>query len=190
MDDERLRRLLAGNQRFVAGNATHPNQSPVRRQEVVAEQQPVAAILGCADSRVPPEIIFDQGLGDLFTVRVAGNGVNAATLGSLEYAVDQLGVRLIVVLGHSSCGAVRAALSGHAGAGQISTLVASIQLAVQLSSGQPGDAVDRAVRANAAMVARQLRSAAPVLAPLVSGGRLRIAAAYYDLAGGVVELLE
>jgi carbonic anhydrase len=169
---------------------THPNQSPARREEVACEQQPFAAILGCADSRVPPEIIFDQGLGDLFTVRVAGNVVNAATLGSLEYAVHELGVGLIVVLGHGSCGAVRAALSGHAGAGQISSLLASIQLAVQLSSGAPGDPVERAVRANVATVVRQLRSAAPILAPLVAARRLTIEGAYYDLTCGVVELLQ
>src|SRR5262247_4214228 len=111
--DEMLRKLLEGNQRFVKGETTGPRRTPADFRPLAAGQQPGAIIIGCADSRVPPELIFDQGVGDLFIVRVAGNvvsGSGALVKGSIEYGVDELGVRLIVVLGHSQCGAVKAAI--------------------------------------------------------------------------------
>ena len=190
MADEALERLLAGNHRFVADRRSYPDQTPAHRQELAAGQHPFAAILGCADSRVPPEIIFDQGLGNLFIVRVAGNFVDNASLGSLEYAVQHLGVPLIVVLGHSGCGAVQAAMAGDDTQGQIAMLVAAIQPAVKLAKTGYGEALDQAVRINIAMVVRHLRTAAPILAPLVEEGSIKILGAHYDLASGVVELLQ
>ena len=146
-------------------------------------------ILGCADSRVPPEVIFDQGLGDLFVVRVAGNVVDDIVLGSIEYAAAHLHTPLIVVLGHFRCGAVGATVAGGELEGHLPSLAAAIQPAVDRVKGLPGDLVDHAVRANARMVADQLESSAPVLAELVEAGRLKIVATCYDLDTGAVELL-
>ncbi len=188
-----LEKLRAGNRRFVAGNRLYPNQSPAHRQSLVADQQPFATVLGCSDSRVPPELIFDQGLGDLFTVRVAGNIVDDATLGSLEYAVQHLHVPLVVVLGHSSCGAVQAALAGGSPPGKIASLVAAIQPALEKTVRKPGETPDQAlanaVKRNVTRVVQQLRTAAPILSPLVNQEKIMIVGAYYDLASGVVELL-
>jgi carbonic anhydrase len=189
MADEALGRLLAGNQRFVADRRSYPDQTPAHRRELTAGQHPFAAILSCADSRVPPEIIFDQGLGNLFTVRVAGNIADNASLGSLEYAVQHLGVPLIVVLSHSGCGAGQAAMASDDMQGQIATLVAAIQSAVKLAKTGPGEALDQAVRINVAVIVRQLRTAALILAPLVDKGSIKILGGHYDLASGVVELL-
>ena len=189
MADEALERLRAGNQHFVAGRRAYPDQTPAHRRELAAGQHPFAAILGCADSRVPPEIILDQGLGNLFAVRVAGNIVDNASLGSLEYAVKHLGVPLIIVLGHSGCGAVQAAMASDVTQGQIATSVAAIQPGVRLAKTGPGEVLDQAVRINVAMAVRQLRAAAPILAPLVEDGSIRILGAHYDLASGVVEVL-
>ncbi len=183
-------RLMAGNRRYVAGQPTHPDQTPARRGELAAGQRPFAAILGCADSRVSPEILFDQGLGHLFVVRVAGNIVDNAVLGSLEYAVAHLGVRLIVVLGHTDCGAVQAAVEGSAHEGAIARVVEAILPAVKLARSQPGPPVDNAVRANVVRTVERLRSAEPVLAAAVNQGRLQIRGAIYDLATGVVQQVE
>jgi carbonic anhydrase len=138
---------------------------------------------------VPPEIIFDQGLGDLFVIRVAGNIVDDAILGSIEYAVEHLDVALVMVLGHERCGAVEAALQEGEIAGHIGALVKAIAPAVPPASDRSGDRLDRAVRANVVRVVAQLRASHPVLAERVSGGRLRVAGARYDLDSGTVELL-
>ena len=187
--DEASGKLLAGNYQYATGNQAYPDQTPERRRELAAGQHPFAAILGCSDSRVPPEIIFDQGLGDLFVVRVAGNIVDSASLGSLEYAAQHLGVALIVVLGHSRCGAVQAAIADDDAHGQIASLVRAIRPAVEHAKTKPGELLDNAIRANVAMVVRQLRTAAPVLAALAGEGHLEIVGAHYDLASGLAELL-
>lgn len=191
--DEALVRLSAGNRRFMENKLTHPNEAPAYRRSLTAGQHPFAAILGCADSRVPPEIIFDQGLGDLFVVRVAGNIADNASLGSLEYSVQQLGVPLIVVLGHSNCGAVKAALGGGSASGQIATLISALQPAVLAARAFPGETqelvIARAVRANVALIVHQLRAAYPILAPQANAGTLKIVGATYDLGSGQVELL-
>ena len=187
-----LTRLMAGNRRFVASKLTHPNQGAPRRTAVASKQQPFAAILGCADSRVPPEVVFDQGIGDLFVVRVAGNVADSPGIGSLEYAADQLGVRLVMVLGHSRCGAVDAALKTAPGAelsAGLRSLVDAIQPAILPVKDRPGDMLDNAVRANVAHVVAQLRSTKPVLASQAGEGKLRIVGAHYDLATGAVQLL-
>jgi carbonic anhydrase len=192
MADISLEKLRAGNRRFVNGSRLFPNQSPAHRQALATGQHPFAAILGCADSRVPPETIFDEGLGDLFTVRVAGNIVDNASLGSLEYAVQHLDVPLVVVLGHSGCGAVQAAMAGGQQPGRIATLVTAIQPALRglIKSGETLDqALTNAVRSNIALVVGQLRAATPILAPSIQKGTIMVVGAYYDLGTGVVEFL-
>ena len=190
--DEALKRLVEGNKRFVGGKPRHPNQGARRRGEVARGQHPFAVVLGCADSRVPPEVVFDQGLGDLFVVRVAGNIADDAVVGSLEYAVEHLGARLIMVLGHAKCGAVAAAVeaAGKPGAlpGHVGSLVNPILPAVQEARGQPGDLLDNAVRANVERVVRRLQSSEPVLAEMVKGGKGKIVGARYDLGTGEVQI--
>lgn len=187
--DHALEELVAGNRRYVDSKQKHPNQTPRRRAELSNTQQPFAVILGCADSRVPPEIIFDRGLGDLFIVRIAGNVINDMILGSIEYAADHLHTPLIMVLGHSKCGCVTAAIKGVNEQGHIAGLTEAIQPALNEAKEQPGDMVNNAARANAKIVAEQLKCSKPVLADLVSEGKLNVVPAFYDLDTGVVEIL-
>jgi carbonic anhydrase len=187
--DKILQALLAGNQRFVAAHFTHPNQTVARRREVAKGQHPVAAVLACSDSRVPPELLFDQGLGDLFVIRLAGNIPDDAALGSLEYAAEHLEVRLAVVLGHTRCGAVDAAVKGGEAPGHIKMLVDAILPAVVASKGMLGNAVDNAVRVNVAQVTAKLRAAAPILSEMVHEHKLKVVGAYYDLDNGKVTIL-
>jgi carbonic anhydrase len=187
--DEAIEALLAGNRRYAAGKAIHPHQSPEHRREVASAQHPAAIVLSCSDSRVPPEIVFDQGLGDLFVVRTAGHVVDDVALASLEYAVEHLGVTLLVVLGHSGCGAVAAAIHGGEHSGHLGHLVELIRPAVERAKEDPGDLLDRAVRENVAQVVAGLRAAEPVLAKRVRKGELAVVGARYDLQSGLVELL-
>ena len=182
--------LLSGNKRFAEGNPTHPNQSMARRQEMAKGQNPRAAVLACADSRVSPEIVFDQGLGDLFVVRVAGNVVNDPILGSLEYAVEHLGTRLIVVLGHQRCGAVAAACAGGEAPGHIGSLVQALAPAVDKISASEEGRVDWVAKENVRMMAKSLRSCGPILEELVRQGKLEVAGAFYNLDTGAVEIVE
>jgi len=188
--DEALHLLVAGNHAFVAAGATCTRQTPARRAEVAAGQHPFAVIVGCADSRVPPEAIFGQGIGDLFVARVAGNVVDDALLGSIEYAVTHFGVALVVVLGHERCGAVEAALSDAPAPGHVDAVVGKIRAAIGAGLKPTGaDALDHAVRANIAASVRDIVTSAPVLAPLVKSGRVKVVGARYDLDSGAVELL-
>ncbi len=182
--------LLSGNKRFAEGNPTHPNQSIARRQEMAKGQNPRAAVLACADSRVSPEIVFDQGLGDLFVVRVAGNVVNDPILGSLEYAVEHLGTRLIVVLGHQRCGAVAAACAGGEAPGHIGSLVQALAPAVDKISASEEGRVDWVAKENVRMMAKSLRSCGPILEEFVRQGKLEVAGAFYNLDTGAVEIVE
>jgi len=188
-----LRQLLSGNNRYVAAQMLHPRQGVQRRAQVAPSQKPLAAILSCADSRVPPEIVFDQGLGDLFVIRVAGNTADDVALGSLEYAVDHLGVRLVMVLGHERCGAVQAAhdlvTKGEQLPGHIAALVVTIVPAVQAAQAMSGDVVDNAVTANVRMVTAQVRTTAPILSAHVQKGALNVVGARYDLESGAVTLI-
>ena len=191
--DHVLTKLLEGNKRYLAAEFVHPSALSERRAEVAKGQHPYVAILGCADSRVPPEIVFDQSLGDLFVTRVAGNIANPHILGSLEYAVEHLGSVLILVLGHERCGAVKASLAGGHAAGHVGSLVAAIKPAVDLASKSkpaPEDAfLDLAVRTNVKLVAKGLTEASPILAAFVKAGRLKIQGARYDLDTGEVSLV-
>lgn len=187
--DAVLRELKAGNEHHVAKRYEHPHQSAARQRELASAQHPHATILSCADSRVAPEIIFDQGLGDLFDVRVAGNVASDTEIGSIEYAASHLHTPLCVVLGHQMCGAVTAAAESGAAEGHLPSLLKLIQPAVQSAKGRPGDLIDNAVRINVENVVRQLRSSKPVLAELVDHGSLTVVGAVYSLQTGTVEWL-
>jgi carbonic anhydrase len=188
--DQAVVRLKIGNARFVAGQLLHERQDGARRKEVANGQKPFAVIVSCADSRVPPEIIFDQGIGDLFVLRVAGNLADNAIIGSIEYAVEHLGSKLVVVMGHERCGAVKATLEGGVPEGHIGSLVEAIRPAVAKVRGKGGDELDNAVRTNAKLVAEELRSSKPILEEKVKEKKLKVVAARYDLDSGVVEVLE
>lgn len=181
--------LKAGNERYVANKLSHPHQTGQRMVELATGQNPFAIILGCADSRVPPEILFDRGLGDLFVIRVAGNIVDDAIAGSIEYAAEELKVPLLVVLGHERCGAVTAAVKGGEVPGHISTLVDAIQPAVKSVKGLPGDIVENSVKANIKIVVSKLKSTQPIVSELVKSNKLKIVGGRYDLDSGKVDLI-
>lgn len=187
--DEALAKLMAGNRRFVEAKLSHPNQDADQRVLLGSGQAPFAAVLACADSRVPPEVLFDQGLGDLFVVRVAGNIINDQLLGSLEYAAAHLHTPLIMVMGHTSCGAIGAVAQGAELEGHMASLIPAIQPSVDKVRGLDGDLTDNAAREIAKMTAEQLCTSDPILAPLVADGKLKVVAGFYDLESGVMELL-
>ena len=187
--DQILEKLMRGNQRYVDHKLRHPHQTGLQMEEIAAGQHPIAIILGCADSRVPPEIIFDQGLGDLFVIRVAGNILDDAILGSIEYATEEFGVRLVMVLGHERCGAIAAAVQGGEALGHISTLVSAILPALQNLEPFPADPIEAAVRANVQWVVQQLRRSEPILTSLLEVGKLKVVGARYDLDDGEVQII-
>ena len=182
--DDALARLKTGNERFTNSKESAAKPVAARRAETAQEQHPFAIIVGCSDSRTAPEIVFDQNIGDLFVVRTAGNLVDDYALGTIEYGVEHLGARLIVVLGHERCGAVTAALAGSTAPGHINSLVRDIQPAVAASKGKEGDALTNAIHENDAEVAAKIRKQAELgeLTPQV-----RIVEGYYDLDTGKVE---
>ncbi len=189
---EALRELAAGNRRFVDGQPVGPNRTLARLREVAPKQLPFAAILACADSRVPVELLFDQGFGDLFVCRAAGNIVTPEMVASLEFGTLVLGSKTLLVLGHSSCGAVQATIAGDAVPGQISTLYQHIQPAVDRVAAQSpeGKAETEAVaHENVRMQAQLLARSSPVLAGLVKEGKLTIAGGMFDLPSGRVTML-
>jgi carbonic anhydrase len=157
-----------------------------RRTKLATSQSPYAIIVSCSDSRVGPELVFDQDLGEIFVIRTAGEVLDDPGLGSIEYAVEHLHSPLIVVLGHERCGAVSAAVAGGEAPGHVAALVKAIQPAVQSTKGQAGDPIDIAVRANVRDVVHQLESTAPILSESVHAGHLKIVGAYYDLDTGEV----
>jgi carbonic anhydrase len=184
--DEALKELLDGNQRYIAGRfMSFDEDKQILRDRTVEKQQPFAALLSCADSRVPIEIIFDQSIGELFVTRVAGNFVTPEIIGSLEYGAAVLGTKVIMVLGHSGCGAVKAAIAGKDVPGQISSFFPHLQPAID----QAGSDLVAATKANAAIQAGLLQKASPVLSPMVKEGKLKIVGAYYDLGTGKVTLV-
>ncbi len=187
-----LQALKEGNRRYVTGRAQHPRQDAARRQETCPQQRPFAVILGCSDSRVPPELIFDQGIGDLFVIRTAGHVVDRAALGSVEYAMEHLGVPLVVVLGHTHCGAVTAAVHSAPAedAPHIGYLVEAILPAVRQTADLPGDPVANAIDTHIRLTVEALVAASPVLAERSRSGALRIVGARYDLESGEVVWLD
>jgi carbonic anhydrase len=188
---EAISKLKEGNGRYTSGNLQHPGQTAERRTELAKTQHPFAAIVSCSDSRVPPEIVFDQGLGDLFVVRVAGNVINDEGMGSIEYTVDHLGTRLILVLGHQSCGAVKAARETIAAKGKapghIESLVRAIKPAVEATAK---DDLDATVKANVKNVVQALRSSTPILKAEVDSGKIQVVGGYYSLDTGAVTFLD
>ena len=191
--DQALAELLDGNRRFVTAKRTYPDQSIQVRRELSTAQKPFAVVLTCSDSRVPPEVVFDQGLGDLFVVRLAGNIVDQAVRGTIEYAVEELSTPLIMVLGHQSCGAVAATLKAlqppfAKPAGEVGTLVAAIAPAVEAAKGRPGDLLDNAVRANAIQSADQIRTTSELTTSLDSGA-VKLVVGYYSLQDGTVSII-
>lgn len=185
--DDALKRLMEGNNRFVNGTLLHPNTEIEVRKNNLSSQSPYAIIMGCSDSRVPPELVFDEGIGDLFVVRVAGNVVGPIEQDSIEYAALYLGSTLILVMGHESCGAVKAVLEKNTK--DIEDIAILIQPAVTAAQNQGGaNVLKNAIQKNAQNVARQLQTS-PVLSRLIKDGKLRVVPAYYNLLSGKVELL-
>lgn len=185
-----LQKLIEGNKRFAESKTEHINQSAARRTELAKGQKPFAVVVTCSDSRVPPEIIFDQGLGDLFVIRTAGNIVDDIGLGSIEYAVEHLGVKLCVVLGHEKCGAVDAAVKGGRAEGHIQNLIDAIRPVVEKEKKNKGDLLDNSIKANVLRIVDQLNSSEPILKEFVHDQKLTVIGARYDLDDGIVMLLK
>lgn len=185
-----VQKLLEGNKRYANGKPSHPNQAFERRKHVAKGQHPFAVVISCSDSRVPPEIIFDQGIGDLFVVRVAGNIIDDAGLGSIEYAAEHLHVSLILVLGHERCGAVEAAVKGGEAPGRIKSLLEALRPAVENAKGRPGDLTENAMRGNVKSVVDRLKASKPILEHLVHKGTLTVVGVRYDLDDGMVTLIQ
>jgi len=190
---EALKNLLAGNKRYTANAFKNSHRDPARRLEVAGGQHPFAVIVSCSDSRVPPEIIFDQGVGDLFVVRVAGHVVDDEALGSIEYAVSHLGASLIFVLGHERCGAVSAAVAGAASGehapGHIAKIVEAIMPAVEKAKGREGDNLTNCIQSNTKIVAEKIRVSQPIISEKAADGMVRVVGGYYDLDTGVVSIV-
>lgn len=186
--DEALKKLMEGNARYVADKLTNCcHDLNEQRRRTVDKQEPFAAVFSCADSRVPAELVFDEGIGQIFVTRVAGNVATPEIIGSLEYGAAVLGTPAIVVLGHQNCGAVKATMQGKAVPGQISSLFPHIQPAVD---AEPGHDLEKTIKINASIQANLLRKASPVLSEMVTSGKLKIVAGYYELASGKVTLLD
>jgi carbonic anhydrase len=190
--DQALQRLMEGNQRYVTNTTLPVNESERRRMDVAKGQQPFATIFSCVDSRVPPELVFDRGLGDLFVIRTAGHVIDNAVLGSLEFGVAELHIPVLMVLGHEKCGAVQATIeavekNAHAEA-DINWLVEGIRPAVEQAKTHSGDLLDNAVKANVELTIQRLKSS-PILSEAIQKGELKIVGARYDLDTGSVELV-
>ncbi|HLO48367.1 MAG TPA: carbonic anhydrase [Kamptonema sp.] len=186
--DQALKLLMDGNKRFTTKKPQNINRGFERLSAVAKSQKPFAAILGCADSRVPSEIIFDRGFGDLFICRVAGNVATSEETGSLEFGTLVLGAKVIMVLGHKRCGAVDATIKGIQVPGQIGSLMDAIKPAIPRSEGQLGDRLENASKANVLVQAERLKTS-PVISQLIQEGKLKIVGAYYDLDTGEVSIV-
>jgi carbonic anhydrase len=187
--DEALKRLREGNERFVTNRLLGPNRTPERRKATVKGEKPFAVVLTCSDSKVPPELIFDQGIGDLFVIRTAGNVADRVVIGSIEYAVEHLGAKLIMVLGHKSCGAVEAATKTDRAHGEIRTIVDMLRPAIQKAKDRPGDLLENATKANVRLVAEGLIASRPILSELIKEGTLKVVGGLYAPDTGEVEII-
>jgi carbonic anhydrase len=185
-----LEELLEGNRRFVEGALTRPNGIPERRGEILTNPRPIAIVLGCADARVPPELVFDQGLGDLFVVRTAGNVIDDMILGTIEFGVLKFSIPLLLVLGHSGCGAITATVAGEAPTGHIGVVMELIAPSVEATQSEPGSHLENAIAANAVHVARALLDDSEVIGSAHASGSLTVRAAVYDMESGLVRLLD
>ncbi len=189
---EGLKKLMGGNKRFVEGKSIRPRQDNAVRKELQKEQKPFSILISCADSRVPNEIVFDQGLGDLFIIRTAGQVMADASFASIEYAAIYLKCKLVVVLGHTQCGAVAAAVkkSNAPAPGHIMSLINDIKPAVAEAMKHPGDTLANAVRQNVIMQVNKLRNLGPILSNLTLKGNILIVGAVYDLHTGKIDFLD
>ncbi len=187
---EALNLLKEGNARYVRGELKHPHTDASWRDSLQEGQHPFAVILSCADSRVVPELAFDQGLGDLFVIRVAGNIAKEKVIGSIEYAVKYLGSKLVVVMGHEKCGAVNASLGDTDPGGHIGAIIEKIKPAVYMAKRMKGDLLTNSIKVNAQIVAEELKESKPILIDSVKAGGVKIVSAYYKLATGEVEFDE
>jgi carbonic anhydrase len=185
--DQALQSLVEGNQRFSKDKSLHLDRTSERRQELISKQAPFAIIVGCSDSRVAPEIIFDQGIGDLFIVRVAGNVVGPLEQDSVEYSALYLNSSVIMVVGHENCGAIKAVLAGTTK--DIESVAELIQPAADATKNQKANRLENTIKTNAKMMAEQLKNS-PVLSALIAKKKLSVVAAYYNFHTGKVELLE
>lgn len=187
--EEALTLLMDGNERFVKGTLKHPHLDEVRRNMLTDGQAPFAIVVTCADSRVVPDILFDQGLGDLFVIRVAGNVAKDKVLGSIEYAIEHLGTKLVFVLGHESCGAVTAAIEPSVNEGHIDKILEIIRPAVHMARHQEGDILENSIKNNALMVKENISDSLPIINKAVKEKGVKVVAGYYKLADGSVEML-
>lgn len=185
-----LNKLIEGNQRYINSATVCHEDWSAKRLAQAEGQAPFAVIVTCSDSRVPPEIIFDQALGDLFVIRLAGNVVDDFAIGSIEYGVSVLGADTILVLGHSNCGAVDAAIKGLKFDNHIQEVLDAIQPAVEAVKGRSGDILEKTIKANVRHVEEKLKNSKPVLSNQFEQGKLAILGGYYDLASGKVEFLD
>lgn len=188
--DEALLKLKKGNQAFAHMHMHHPDVSKKRLHSVEATQHPFVAIVACSDSRVPPELIFDQGLGDIFEIRNAGNVLDDHVIGSAEYAISHLGVKLIVVMGHKDCGAVKAAIEHNHESKFIESLTKFIEPSVEKAKFQKGNFIDNAVKNNAIAGAKGLIDADSIIDDYVRYQNVKIVPAFYNMHTGIVEFLE
>lgn len=186
---EALQRLREGNRRFAAGRLIHDNQSPARRAEILEHQHPFATIFTCSDSRVAPEIIFDQGLGDLYIVRVPGHFLDSRILGALEYSIEALAIRLILVLGHEQCGMIKAALEGKQQSAHIGEIIQILEPSVKYSRRRPVDLVETAVRSNVELTVARLRESDSSIGKLAVENQLLVTGAFYHLSSGEVRMI-
>ena len=190
--DDALKDLIAGNERYVTGANTHYDFGP-ERSALALGQHPFAIVLGCADSRVSPELAFDQSRGRLFVVRLAGNFLDENGLASIEFGASVLGASLIIVLGHTDCGAIKAAVDvvtkGVTLPGHLPALISNLKEPVEKVRSQGGSIVDNAIRANVLLNVQRLQTAEPILAGLVKENRVKVVGGIYDLASGKVTIL-
>jgi carbonic anhydrase len=185
--DAALAELMAGNQRFITGRMTsNEHDLAILKEKTIDKQEPFAALLSCADSRVPVELIFDQTIGHLFVTRIAGNFVTPEIIASLEYGAAVLGTEVILVMGHANCGAVKATIQGKEVPGQISALFPHIQPAVD----QAGPNLEATTKANAKIQAALLRESSTVISSMVKQGKVKVVAGYYDVGTGAVTILD
>jgi carbonic anhydrase len=184
--DAALAELMAGNKRSLSGRLTaHDDDLNILKQHTAEGQKPFAGVLSCADSRVPVELVFDQSIGHIFVTRVAGNLLTPEIIGSLEYGAVVLGTKVIMVLGHANCGAVKAAIQGKPVPGQISSLFPHLQPAVD----QAGPDLEATIKANAKIQATLLRESSTVISGMLKDGTVKVVAGYYDLASGAVTMV-
>ncbi|EKE04073.1 MAG: hypothetical protein ACD_20C00109G0028 [uncultured bacterium] len=187
--DLALQELLCGNKRFVELKSIHPHQNDVRRKSTVDLQQPIAVVVTCSDSRVPPEIILDQGLGDLFVVRIAGNILNKHVIGSIEYAVKYVDVPLIMVIGHENCAAIDVTLKNISTQCCMDNVLETIRQNVGDIDPNQHDALNIAIKKNVNAVINNLKASSPTILQLINDNKVKLVGAYYHFTSGIVDII-